>query len=199
MQQSRRSVSFCFCHRRKQSVTASSTAGRVGKWRLCVASRLVRLAHSFDGRELRAVRRREEETPLATILWSDGLSIRAWCYAAWSKTTTMRLPCRRCRSVWRTKASSVSPLKTGRNEVTKRPVLRLTSPTTRTRRSGGSAWYRKNPSCHGYRRSRHHPARQAGEVLLHGRFGQRAGAGDGARKGRAHRQQPATAGPGGPG
>ena len=45
----------------------------------------------------------------------------------------------------------------------------------------------------------HHPARQAGAVLLDGRPGQRAGAGEGAGQGRAHRHQPAAHGPGHPG
>ncbi len=51
---------------------------------------------------------------------------------------------------------------------------------------------------HRHRRVRHHPARQAGALLLHGRSGQRAGAGEGARQGRAHRAEPAAHGPGHP-
>jgi DNA replication protein DnaC len=42
-------------------------------------------------------------------------------------------------------------------------------------------------------------ARQAGAVLLHGGSGQRAGAGEGPRQGRAHRSEPAAHGPGHPG
>lgn len=40
----------------------------------------------------------------------------------------------------------------------------------------------------------HHPARQASAVLLHGRSGQRAGAGEGAWQGRAHCDQSAAYG-----
>ena len=49
-----------------------------------------------------------------------------------------------------------------------------------------------------HRRVRHHPARQAGALLLDGGLGQRAGAGEGAGQGRTHRRQRAAHGRGHP-
>ena len=56
------------------------------------------------------------------------------------------------------------------------------------RRAGGWARHGQDAPGHGHRRVGHHPARQAGALLLDGGSGQRAGAGEGAGQGRAHRR-----------
>ena len=66
------------------------------------------------------------------------------------------------------------------------------------RRAGGRAGHGQDAPGHGHRRVGHHPAWQAGALLLDGRSGQCAGAGEGAGQGRAHCVEPAAHGPGHP-
>ena len=104
-------------------------------------------------------------------------------------------PSSRCIAIWPASTSSVSPVDrklvdaTGRAGVHRRRAQRRVGRRTR---------HRQDASGDRHRRGRHHAARQARALLLDGRSGQRAGAGEGPRQGRAHRREPAAHGPGHP-
>ena len=148
MQHTRRSAGLDLFHRSKHPSTVVSSSSNVEKYRLWVARGLASFNTSSIGASCGTYGGRNSSVrTLGTCAAAAPTRRHAWWYRALSSTTTMRVPCERCRNNFLRNASKVSASNFEHIERANFPVCRLTAPKQATDLRV-DAWMSEAPQSH---------------------------------------------------
>ena len=126
------STPFGFRQQSKHDSTAQSNSSKVAKNRLCVAETPCQFPNPLDGASCGLYGGKNNRVNTLRYLRNRGANNMAWWYRALSSTTTMRLPCERCRNSFFRKVSNVRASNFSHIERTNLPILKLTAPKQTT-------------------------------------------------------------------